>query len=168
MDKVNCHICGSPKVKNKGICGPCSRLNKLLDEVENWDLSDGNKPKILVLHLPPDYDKTKLKESAIRAINKFLKFRKHLKWSMENDNITGIDIEHLLIDLLSRLPKLKSKDINSRLFQVGNFFDLGFDKKQKVELYRLFKSTYYEIPMEPIKIQIIHEYGDDKFTYRII
>ncbi len=107
----------------------------------------------------PNFDDySRLKDASVKAIEGLINNRKYLGISMRNEELSGIDLEHLIRNVFSRIRGADKKKIEAEYFHTADFFDRRFSLEQKVDLYRFLKRVFYSIPMPSLTVLIIEAY----------
>jgi hypothetical protein len=157
--KNRCKWCDAGEIRSKGLCGVCYRLDRLLIKAQRWDLTEAALPLFLRWFRKPNFnDHGRLKEAAIRALESLIADRQHLGYSLKNESLSGIDLEHLIRNVFGKIKGANKKKVEAEYFHTADFFDMRFSPEQKVDLYRFLKRVFYSISLPSLTLLIIEAY----------
>lgn len=156
-----CDWCAREELKARGLCNVCYKLLLRLQKIEEWNLDEVTWPRFLKwFKIQPGFkgNEEKLKMATTRALERLIEYRKHLGISLRQENISGIDLEHLIRNLFSRIRGTRRGKLSDEYYHTADFFDRRFSYEQKLDLYRFLKRAFYSIPMENLTQLVIEEY----------
>ena len=160
-EKLNnsCKWCDANETRSRGLCGVCYDLDRKLVKAQEWDLTDATFPTFLKWFRRQHFDDhSRLRDASTKALNGLISERKYLGFSMRKEDISGIDLEHLIRNVFGRIKTANKKKIDAEYFHTADFFDRRFSHEQKLDLYRFLKRVFYSIPMPSLTISIIEAY----------